>query len=92
MNFKMNKYKLAPHLVVQKIDDETIVFDSNRATLFILNQTAGYFFRKLKIGQDLDTIINGASQYYRITKDRAKKDLMSLLKQLTAKKILLQRI
>jgi hypothetical protein len=85
----MIKPKLAKGLIVQKMSQETVIFDSERAILFTLNETAGYLFSKLRLGWEKKKIIEAVSRRYQISEKRATIDLLGLLKQLQTKKVLL---
>lgn len=85
-----NKLKLARGLIIQKMSQETVIFDSERAILFTLNETAGYMFVKLKRKTPLAEIIRAVCKRYQISESRAKKDLELMLKQLQRKKILFE--
>lgn len=87
---KINNLKLAKGLIIQKMSQETVIFDSERGILFTLNETAGYMFTKLKTKTPLIEIVKAVCKRYNITETKAKKDLDLMLKHLQRKKILFE--
>lgn len=81
-------FKIQKGLIVQKIDDKTVVFDAEKSILYTLNETAAYIFQKLKRGDDKEKIINQMIKRYRVKKERLEKDFDELIDNLKKKKII----
>lgn len=83
------KYKINKGLITQKLDDKTVIFDSEKSILFTFNETASYIFKNLKKGLSDEKIITKIVQRYSVSLEKAKKDLKTLLSDLKKKKIIL---
>lgn len=82
------KYKINKGFIIQKLDDKTVIFDSDSSTLFTFNETASYIFKKIKAGKNEEKIIDLVVKKYQIKPEKAKKDLKDLLAELRKKKII----
>ncbi len=82
------KHKINKGFIIQKLDDKTVIFDSDSSTLFTFNETASYIFKKIKAGEDEKKIINLIVKRYQIKPEKAMKDLKDLLAELKKKKII----
>jgi hypothetical protein len=82
------KYKINKGLITEKLDDKTVIFDGDESVLYTFNETASYIFKKLKQGKNEKEIISLLVKRYKITEEKAKKDLEDLLADLKKKKII----
>lgn len=81
-------YKIQKGLIVQKIDDKTVIFDAEESILYTLNETAAYIFQKLKRGFDKEKIIDQMTKRYQVKKERLEKDFDEFIEKLKKKKII----
>lgn len=85
---KIIKYKINKGLITQKIDNKTVIFDSEESLLYTLNETAAIIFLKLKKGLSESEIIQIMVKKYQIKEEKVKKDLIEFLSDLKKKKII----
>jgi hypothetical protein len=83
-----NKFKLKKGLLVQKLDKQTVIFDSEKSCLLNLNDTASYIFNCLKRGEDIDNIAEKLSKSYTVEKTKAIKDVKEFINTLKKKKVI----
>lgn len=81
------KYKINKGLVTQKINNKTIIFDTEKSILYTLNETAAFIFLKLKKGSSETEIIQAVVKKYQVKEERIQKDLVELISDLKKKKI-----
>ena len=82
------KYKVNKGFITQKLDNKTVIFDSDNSVLYSFNETASYMFSKIKIGWEKEKIIEQIIKQYLVKKERAEKDFIQLVSDLKKKKIL----
>lgn len=82
------KYKINKGFVIQKLDNKTVIFDSDSSTFFTFNETASYIFKKIKAQEDREKIVDAVVKRYQVKPKKAKKDLQDLLAELKKKKII----
>jgi len=82
------KYKVNKGFITQKLDNKTVIFDSDNSVLYSFNETASYMFCKIKIGWEKEKIIEQIIKQYLVKKERAEKDFIQLVSDLKKKKIL----
>jgi 6-pyruvoyl-tetrahydropterin synthase len=80
--------KLQKGLIIQKLDDQTVIFDADESVLYTLNETAAIIFDKLKKKWDKEKIINFMLKKYDVKKERLEKDFDQLIEDLKKKKII----
>ncbi|GIW62177.1 MAG: hypothetical protein KatS3mg091_656 [Patescibacteria group bacterium] len=85
---KQKNIKIQKGLIVEKIDDQTVIFDTEESVLYTLNETASVIFDKLKKNWDKERIINYMLKNYEVKRERLEKDFEQLLKSLKRKKII----
>jgi 6-pyruvoyl-tetrahydropterin synthase len=83
-----SKIKIQKGLIIQKIDNQTVIFDADQSILYTLNETASIIFDKLKKNWDKQKIINYMLKKFAVKKERLEKDFHQLLKDLKDKKII----
>lgn len=81
------KYRLNKGFVSQIIGERLMIFDGERSTLYTLNKSAAFIFKKLKRGWSEEKIINQLIKKYQISKEKAVKDVAEFLDDLKKKKI-----
>lgn len=84
----MKKYKINKSFITQKMGDKLTIFDSEKSVFFTFNETAGFIFNKLIIGWEVNKIIENLIKRYGINKQKAKKDVISLIRELGENKII----
>ena len=84
----MHNYRIKKGMILQKLDDRTAIFDSNKSTLFTFNETATFVFSKLKSGWDRNKIIAVMIKRYGIVEKRAIKDFDNFLEELRRQMII----
>jgi 6-pyruvoyl-tetrahydropterin synthase len=80
--------KIQKGLIIQKLDNQTVIFDADESVLYTLNETASVIFDKLKKKWDKERIINFMLKKYETKKERLEKDFDQLIEDLKKKKII----
>jgi 6-pyruvoyl-tetrahydropterin synthase len=80
--------KFQKGLIIQKLDNQTVIFDADESVLYTLNETASVIFDKLKKKWDKEKIINFMLKKYEVKKERLEKDFEELVENLKKKKII----
>lgn len=86
----MKTYRVQKGFIVQKLGDKLTIFDGEKSMLYTFNETAGLIFQQLKKGKTEQEIVKLFVKRYKITQDQVKKDVKELLRDLTAKKIVVR--
>lgn len=81
-------FKFQKGLIIQKLDDQTVIFDADESVLYTLNETASVIFDKLKKKWDKEKIINYMLKKYDVKKEKLEKDFDQLIEDLKKKKII----
>jgi Coenzyme PQQ synthesis protein D (PqqD) len=79
---KSLKYQLAPEVLSQGIDAETILLDMKSENYFGLNDVGSQVLEILKTGTDLETLMDGMLKIYDVERTILKKDIAELLQEL----------
>lgn len=87
-NKNQSKVKIKKGLIVQKMDNQTVIFDADQSILYTFNETASLIFDKLKKNWDKEKIINYILKKFEVKKERLEKDFNQLLKDLKDKNII----
>ncbi len=85
----MATYTVNKNLIVQKLDDKTVMFDSDASILYTLNETADYIFTLLKKKMPKSEIIKKVVKRYDAKESVVVKDIDEIMSNLIKKKILL---
>jgi len=88
MNMNELKYKLNKGFILQEVEDEMIIFDSENSVLLTFNETAAFIFKKLSKGVDVEKINTALVKTYDVTEKVARKDIENLIGSLLKKKII----
>lgn len=83
-------FKLQKGLIVQKLDDQVIIFDAEESVLYTLNETAGVIFDKIRKKWSKEKIVEYMIKHYEVKEERVRKDLDKLVNDLKKKKILVE--
>lgn len=81
-------FKVQKGLITQKIDDQILIFDPEKSTLYALNETAYEIFQQLKKGQKRKIIIENILKKYQVKKEKLEKDYNKLINDLLKKGII----
>jgi 6-pyruvoyl-tetrahydropterin synthase len=81
-------FKFQKGLIIQKLDNQTVIFDADESVLYTLNETAAVIFDKLKKKWDKERIVNFMLKKYDVKKERLEKDFDQLIEDLKKKKII----
>lgn len=84
----MKKFKINKGFIAQKLGNKLTIFDAEESTLFTFNETASYIFQKLKLGWDIDKIVEMLVLKFKIKEEKAQKDTLNFIKDLKSKKII----
>lgn len=82
------KYRLKKGFLVQKLNNELMIFDEEKSLLYTLNETASFVFSLIKKGFDEEEIVEKMIKKYQIKKIRAQKDVKELINDFLKKKII----
>ena len=82
------KYKANKGLIDQKLENKTVIFDSDESILYTFNETASFIFKKLKKGLSEEEIIQNLVKRYYIKEEKVKKDFRELISELKKKAII----
>ena len=63
-------YQIQKGLIIQKIDKETVIFDTEESVLYSLNETAAEIFKMIKKGLKEEEIVERMVKKYEVRKDR----------------------
>lgn len=78
-------------LIIQKLDNQTVIFDAEESVLYTLNETASLIFDKLKKKWDKEKIMEFMIKKYHVKKEKLEKDYDELIEDLKKKKIILEK-
>ena len=81
-------YKFNKNLIIQKIDNSLVGFDTDKSFLYTFNETAEYIFKKLKLGWEEDKIGEALAKKYEVPLPTLKKDVKKLIKDMVKNKII----
>lgn len=79
----MKQAKENKGLIIRKTGKKITVFDPDESTLYTLNETAAFIFRKLQAGKEKEEIITLLTQVYNVSETRAAADINEVLAELT---------
>lgn len=84
-------YKINTGFIVDKVGDDTVIFDGERSILHTFNETAYFIFKLIKKGHSRELITKKIVEAYHIDRQLAQKDLDLLINFLLTKKIISER-
>jgi len=81
-------YKINKNLIIQKLDDKTVMFDSDSSVLYTLNETANYIFSQIKKKVSKKEIVQKMMKRYQAKEKIIDKDVDGIIKDFIKKKII----
>lgn len=81
--FKINK-----NLILQKMDENLVGFDTDRSFLYTFNSTAEFVFKKIKLGWEEEKIVIALAKKYDVALPTLKKDVKAIIKDMLKNKII----
>jgi len=88
MNMNEQRYKVNKGFILQEIEKEIVIFDSESSVLFSFNETASFIFKRLKKGQEPEKIARSLAKTYEVSEVVALKDVKNLIGKLVKKDII----
>lgn len=82
------KYKVKKGFIIQKLENKTVIFDSEGSILYTFNETASFIFQKIKLGWDKEKIVDNIVKKYEVKNGQVEKDYNEIIKKLLAKQII----
>ena len=86
---KKQKYRLNKDMISQKIQGNEVVFDTEKSTIYTLNETATFILKRITLKKSLQEIEKSIMQEYDVDEAVAKKDVQSTVSDFIKKKILI---
>ncbi|MFA5136797.1 MAG: PqqD family protein [Patescibacteria group bacterium] len=84
----MKRKSINKQLIIQKLGNKTVIFDSKKSVLFTLNETASYVFQKIRSKTPQKKLMSLFAKKYAITEKQADKDIETCIADMKKKKIL----
>ena len=81
-------YNINKGMIIQKTGKKNSIYDSEKCTLYTLNESASYIFHLLKKGFTLNSISDKMAKKYKISRNKALKDASEAISDLKKKKII----
>lgn len=75
-------------LLIQEVDDEIILLDTNTQEYFTLSEVGKVIFEELKISKNLKDIHTNLLELYEVSSEQLEKDLMNFVSSLAEKKLI----
>jgi hypothetical protein len=85
----MAKLQVSKKLIIQKVDNRLVCFDSNNAYLYTFNEVGEYIFKKIRLGWDEEKIVVTLAKIYAVEAKILKKDVKKLVVDMKKAKLLL---
>jgi protein-arginine kinase len=84
----MTKYKINKGFIVQKINQNTVIFDADKSELITFNETGGVIFSCLKKGWDKERTVKQMLNIFESTAKKLEHDYEEFVKKLLQKQII----
>lgn len=84
----MTKLIIKKDFVIDKIDGEITIFNTDSSIFYSFNKSASYIFEMIKKGFDEKRMISSMTRKFKIPEIQAKKDISVFLKKLSKNKII----
>lgn len=81
------KYQINKDLLIEEVNKETMIYDSDRSIFYSFNDSARFIIKDIKSGKAIEEIVVRLTEKYGIEKTKAKNDLDEFLDLLLSKKI-----
>lgn len=85
---KTKRTKINSDFVIERIEDQTVIFDDDNLVLFTLNKTASFIFNKLRQGLSKEEVVRLLANKYKISEIKAKNDVSQLIADMKSNKII----
>jgi len=80
--------EISPNVLLQEVDDETIVLDIESEEYFSLNETGRVFYELLQEHKNLAEVLQELQNYFDAPKEQLEEDLFAFVKVLDEKKLI----
>ncbi|HRN70514.1 MAG TPA: PqqD family protein [Candidatus Woesebacteria bacterium] len=87
---KEKKYTINPQLLIQELQEQVLIFDSNKSYLLTLNGTASLIFLLIKNGGTIENIIVEIMSQYKVEYNKVSIETQTFIEELKEKKIIIQ--
>ena len=78
-------------LIIEKINDELVIFDADLSTIYYLNSSASIIFNLIRRKKNFDKIVASFVNIYNIPKTKAEHDIKKAIQLMLNKKIILRK-
>lgn len=85
---QQTRSKIKRGLIVQKLENKTVIFDGEKSTLHTLNETATIVFKKYKLGWSAGEIASYLAKNFKVTQQKALKDVEKTLREFKQKNVI----
>lgn len=85
----MKKVPINKRYITEVVDEEIVLFDTEKSVLITLNETATLMFQEMQKGKTKEQVAEKVIKTYKTTTEQALKDYSRLLKDLKKKKVLM---
>ena len=82
--------EISPNVLLQEVDDETILLDIESEEYFSLNEIGTVFYELLQEHKNLAKVLQELQNYFDAPKEQLEKDLFAFVKALDEKKLIMQ--
>ncbi len=79
--------EISPNVLLQEVDDETILLNIESEEYFSLNEIGTIFYELLKEHKNLEKILQELQSYFDAPKEQLEKDLIAFVEALEEKKL-----
>jgi len=80
--------KISPNVLLQEVDDETILLDIESEEYFSLNEIGRVFYELLQEHKNLAEVLQELQNYFDAPKEQLEQDLFAFVKALDEKKLI----
>lgn len=84
-------YIIPSTVIVQTVDDETLLFDSSTELFFALNEAGAMFWEVIKSHDQLQAVLDELFEMYDVDKTQLEDDLLMFVQGMTEQKLILFR-
>jgi hypothetical protein len=83
----MKTYSLRKHLIKEKLEGKTILFDSTKSVLYTLNETASFILKHILMKKSVSDVTNALVKMYGKKPESVEKDVRACLSRLIKDRI-----
>lgn len=84
----MTKLLIKKDFVIDKIDGEITIFNTDNSIFYSFNKSGSYIFEMIKKGFDEKRMVTSMTRKFKISEIQAKEDISFFLKKLSKNKII----